>query len=175
MNEIWRNSYAYFALIGAAFFGFVYNRIYEHYRAQGKTQPYTAIAVIVGCAMLILTFGFFAGWALTSFLFALFAAAGAPMTWGDFNRAHEAQQRELKAEIKRLKDRRGPRDWPNFAKDARDDTAEELNTLVLKLTALQGEKDPQKIQTYLAHTLVVLHTSLRRLESVGAPTHPPKP
>lgn len=97
------------------------------------------------------------------------------MTGGDFNRSVEQGQKELHDEIKRLKDRRGPRDWPTKAKEARDDTAQELNALAIKLARLQGEKDPQKLQTYLAHTLVVIHTSLRRLEAVGAPTQPPEP
>lgn len=173
--NIWSNSYAYFTLIGAFGFGFGYNRVFEYYRNQGKTQPYTAIEVVVGCAVLILAFSFFAGWELTSFLFALFAAAGTPMTWGDFNRSIEQNQKALKEEIKRLKERRGPREWPTFAKNVRDDTTEDLNQLAVKLAALQGEKDPQKLQTYLNHSLVVLHTSLRRLESVGAPTQPPTP
>lgn len=173
--NIWSNYFAYFALIGAFGFGLIYNRIYEHYRKQGKTKFYTAIAVVVGCAILILSFSFFAGWELTSFLFAIFAAAGAPMTWGDFNRSIEQSQKDLHDEIKRLKDRRGPRDWPTFAKNARDDTAEELNQLAIKLAQIQGVTDPQKLQTYLAHTLVVIHTSLRRLEAVGAPTQPPEP
>lgn len=173
-THIFTNFYAYFTLIGAFAFGLAYNRIYEHYRKAGKTKPYTAIAVVVGCASLLLISGLFIGLEAMLFLFALFAAAGAPMTLGDFNRAHAAQQKELKEEIKRLKDRRGPRDWPNFAKAARDETAEDLNKLTLDLTKTLGEPDPLKLQNALARALIVIHTALRRLESVGAPTQPPQ-
>lgn len=179
MNEIWTNSLAYFALIGAHVFGWLYNWLYEKYRPIAKM--YTAYAVAFGCAFLLLVGLYFVGLFETLYLAALFTAAGLPMILGDMARANKDEQARLeaaiekaKAETKAIKDRKGPRDWPNFAKSVRDDTAQELNTLAIKLAALQGEKDPQKLQTHLAHALVVLHTSLRRLESVGAPTQPPE-
>lgn len=171
--NIWTNSLTYFALIAALAFGMAYNWFYE--RNRQIARMYTAFAVALGCAVLLLISAYFIGLLEVLFLAALFTAAGIPMIVGDMRRAYAEQQKELKDEIKRLKDRRGPRDWPNHAKEVRDDTAEELNQLAVKLAALQGEKDPQKLQTYLNHSLVVLHTSLRRLESVGAPTQPPTP
>lgn len=178
--NIWSNYFAYFALIGAHVFGWLYNWLYEKYRPIAKM--YTAFAVAFGCAFLLLLGLYFVGLFETLYLVAIFTAAGLPMIWGDMKRANKEQEARLKAEVhkakeeaKAAKDRKGPRDWPNKAKEARDDTAQELNQLAIKLAALQGEKDPQKLQTYLAHTLVVLHTSLRRLEAVGAPTQPPEP
>ena len=178
--NIWLNSLAYFALIGAHLFGWFYNWLYEKYRPVAKM--YTAFAVAFGCAALFLLGLYFVGLFETLFLLALFTAAGIPMILGDMLRANKEQEAHLKeevekakAEAKAIRDRKGPREWPNFAKSVRDDTAEELNQLAIKLAQIQGVTDPQKLQTYLAHTLVVLHTSLRRLEAVGAPTQPPEP
>lgn len=180
MNEIWRNSLAYFVLIGAFGFGVLYNAIYEKYRQIAK--KYTAFAVALGCAVLLLLAAYFIGLFETLYLAALFTAAGIPMILGDMARANKEDQARLteaiekaKAETKAIKDRKGPRDWPNFAKDARDDTAEELNQLLTDLAKAKGETDPQKMTLLLAHTQIVLHKALRRLESVGAPTRPPQP
>lgn len=104
------------------------------------------------------------------------------MILGDMLRSAKDQEARLKEEVHKAKEeakaaktRRGPREWPNFAKDVRDDTAEDLNRLLSDLAKAKGETDPHKLTLLLAHTQIVLHTSLRRLESVDAPTRPPQP
>lgn len=178
--NIWSNYFAYFALIGAHVFGWLYNWLYEKYRPIAKM--YTAFAVAFGCAFLLLLGLYFVGLFETLYLVAIFSAAGLPMIWGDMKRANKEQEARLKAEVhkakeeaKAAKSRRGPREWPNFAKDVRDDTAEDLNKLLTELGKAKGETDPHKLTLLLAHTQIVLHTSLRRLESVDAPTRPPQP
>lgn len=177
--NIWSNYFAYFVLIAANLFGWLYNWLYEKFGKLAKM--YTAFAVALGVLVVMLMGLGFVGLFETLYLVALFAAAGTPMIVGDVIRSNREQEAHLKeevekakAEAKAIRDRKGPREWPNFAKSVRDTTAEELNTLTIKLAVLQGEKDPQKLQTMLAHTLIVLHTSLRRLESAGAPTQPPE-
>lgn len=178
--NIWLNSLAYFVLIGAHAFGWLYNWLYEKYRPIAKM--YTAYAVAFGCATLFLLGLYFVGLFETLFLLALFTAAGIPMILGDMLRSAKDQEARLKEEVHKAKEeakaaktRRGPREWPNFAKDVRDDTAEDLNRLLSDLAKAKGETDPHKLTLLLAHTQIVLHTSLRRLESVDAPTRPPQP
>lgn len=72
--NIWLNSLAYFVLIGAHAFGWLYNWLYEKYRPIAKM--YTAYAVAFGCATLFLLGLYFVGLFETLFLLALFTAAG---------------------------------------------------------------------------------------------------
>jgi hypothetical protein len=68
-----------------------------------------------------------------------------------------------------------PRPWPNNAKHARDESAEELQAAVRKLSKLTDEyfhiDDSAKLRLI---ALINNHNqrALRLLESVGAQTHP---
>ncbi len=79
------------AFIALLAFGFVYNKLVEHF--QKRTLRYTAELVAGGVLVTLIASGFFIGWNNMLIVLVFFAASGLPMMIGSWNRsAHDDEE-----------------------------------------------------------------------------------
>lgn len=80
-----------------ALFGLGFNHAYTRADATGSTQGYTWLWVVVGTGVTLLGAGIVFGLATALVTFAMFAASGAPMAWGEISRYNAARRAVIEA------------------------------------------------------------------------------